>query len=84
MIAVYTLYRLCQVIILSIDKIIFWVDNTAMSKPKKRGRPRLPASEGRRENLILRLSSEERRAIVAGARREGQTVSAFIRERCLP
>lgn len=47
------------------------------------GRPKLPAGEGKRTHLIVRLSAEEKAAIEAAAEHAGASVSAWVREALL-
>jgi uncharacterized protein (DUF1778 family) len=47
---------------------------------KKMGRPRLPAGEIRGEVIMLRLRSDEKRAIMRAARKSGEPYAAWMRE----
>ena len=47
---------------------------------KKMGRPRLPARDVRGEVIMLRLRSDEKRAIMRAARKSGEPCAVWMRE----
>ena len=50
---------------------------------KKRGRPKLPAGEVREESIRVRVSESERLKIESLAKRDGTSVSDYIRKKVL-
>jgi hypothetical protein len=57
------------------------MSRTRKSKPKI-GRPPLPPSKVRATPLLIRLTTAERAAYEAAARRAGLSLSAWVRSRC--
>ncbi len=46
----------------------------------KIGRPMLPHGEAKTETLVLRLTLDEKQAIAGAAERDGESVSAWLRD----
>ncbi len=49
------------------------------TKPKKRGRPKLPKGNAKAGFLRVRMTADELKVIESGAKANGQSVSEFVR-----